>query len=538
MNDAGSWGRMGGAELARRIADGEVKSREVVEIRIARLREAHQRLNVLSVDRFEAALKEADAADQCLARQEIVGPLHGVPMTVKDCFDIAGLPTALGVDGQDRPVTQDSYPVARLRAAGAIILGKTTVPQLMMLLETSSPRHGETLHPTHADRTPGGSSGGEAAAIASGGSPLGLGTDMGGSIRIPAHFCGVFGLKPGSHLWEMAGVRQLFPHTGALPTVVGPLAQNAEDLALAYHLIRDEGHSPATSWMGAHGAGNRWRCAVWENDPYIGASPAIVDAVRRAAAKLESLGVELVSIPPPDIRQAVALFVALASADGGVTARGILRNSRMHPQIRQIISLAGMPAAIRAILMRWSGWRAEAYQADLYRYAARRTVRGYWQLLAEVLAYRQRFLESLKAERIDFCLTPPFIVPAFRRGASLDLTVGGGFAFLANLLDLPAGVVPLGHVSPEMETVRPEGGSTTARIARKSEIGSSGLPVGVQLIAGPSQEGLLLKLMRLLEPPPRHRWDADRWEGAAKDPRKFRGEPGSSPVVPPFQPAG
>jgi fatty acid amide hydrolase len=528
--------QLSAAEIARRIADGALRSQDVVNAFIVRLEQSHAKLNCLSARRFDEARQEAQLADEILAKKSVTGPLHGVPITIKDCFDVAGLPTAVGVDRCRGNVRDDCWVVQKLRNAGAIVLGKSTVPQLMMMLETTSPLHGETLHPTHADRTPGGSSGGEAAIIASGGSPLGIGTDMGGSVRIPAHFCGVCGFKPGSRILEMTGVRQLFPHTGALPTVVGPIARNVEDLVLVQQILR--GPERNTLSMVRRQGLQGLRIAVWEDDPYFGASPSIRSTTRQAAEYLAGLGAELVPLSPPLLRRVVALFIAMASADGGASAAAQLRSSRTHPNVRKIIALAGLPGLLRTACTTWFRWRDEAMLGDLYHFASKRTVRGYWQLMAEVMAFRQEFLQTWQADRLDACLMPPFATVAFRRGASLDLIMAGGFAFLANLLDWPAGVVPAGIVTTQRETDRPTGGDSLQRVARRSELGSAGLPIAVQVMAGPGQETLVLDLMRRLEQLPRRHWNEGTPAGGSTDPRFARPAAGPIPTVPPLQTAG
>ena len=187
----------GAAELARRIAAGELTSEEVVAAHIARIEAVDGQLNAVVTRTFDAAVSQSRQADAALARGERCGPLHGVPFTLKDCFDVAGLDSTIGLTHHVGQPAKESGPlVTRLLGAGAILLGKTNVPQLMVMHETDNPVFGRTNNPWNLERGPGGSSGGEAAVVAAGGSPLGLGTDLGGSIRQPAHACGICGFKP------------------------------------------------------------------------------------------------------------------------------------------------------------------------------------------------------------------------------------------------------------------------------------------------------------------------------------------------------
>jgi len=187
---------------------------------------------------FERARAAAIEADRALARGER-GPLLGVPMTVKECANVAGLPTTWGIPGTERiPVTEDAVAVTRLKSAGAVVLGKTNVPLMLADMQSYNAIYGTTNNPWDLARTPGGSSGGAAAALAAGYVPLELGTDIGGSLRIPAHFCGVFAHKPTHGIVPLRGI--VPPGTPSLSVpvrqdmaVAGPMARSAGDLALA-----------------------------------------------------------------------------------------------------------------------------------------------------------------------------------------------------------------------------------------------------------------------------------------------------------------
>jgi fatty acid amide hydrolase len=198
--------RLGAAEIAHRVASGELSARDVVEACISRMERVNGRLNALAVPLFEQARAAATAADAARDRGDALGPLHRMPVTIKDMFDTAGTATTAGLTGRAaRVVDADSPLVERLRRAGAIVLGKTNVQQLGMLFETDNPVYGRTNNPWDPGRSPGGSSGGEAALIAAGGSPLGLGSDGGGSTRQPCHCCGIHGLKPTGGRLTMRG---------------------------------------------------------------------------------------------------------------------------------------------------------------------------------------------------------------------------------------------------------------------------------------------------------------------------------------------
>lgn len=219
----------------------QVSAVEVLDEHLAQIARHNPALNAivtLDEERSRARAQEADAA---LARGECWGPLHGMPVTIKDSLETAGLRTTAGHPPLAGYVpSQDAPTVARLRAAGAIILGKTNLPELAMDVQSDNPIFGRSNNPWDLERTPGGSTGGGAAAVAAGMSPLTLGSDAGGSVRIPAHYCGIFGLKPTEHrvpttghIPELPGAARGLRHL----VTIGPMARSVEDLALALRLI-------------------------------------------------------------------------------------------------------------------------------------------------------------------------------------------------------------------------------------------------------------------------------------------------------------
>jgi amidase len=266
--------------LARRIAAREVSAAEVVQAHLDRIEETKAINAVVALN--PRALEQARAAPP--------GPLHGVPFTVKDNISAAGLPMAIGVPQRAHVIAaEDATVVARLKQAGAILLGKTNCPPWAGGIETENPVYGRTSNPYDLERTPGGSSGGEAAIVAAGGSPCGLGTDSGASVRLPAHFCGLAALKPTTGRVPLTGVLDDEGALGTLGdprTVVGPLARSVDDVALLYELIagpdgRDAGvvpvpreDPPATLRAAVYTDG-----AGAETTAVVNAAAAVLDAV-------------------------------------------------------------------------------------------------------------------------------------------------------------------------------------------------------------------------------------------------------------------
>jgi amidase len=293
-------------EIARRIRAREVSSRAVTEHFIDRIERLDGALNAVVVRDFERARAAADAADAALARGDALGALHGVPLTVKESYDIAGLPTTWGIPAfRDNIATTDAAVVASLRAAGAVLLGKTNVPVELADFQSFNPIYGTTNNPWNPARVPGGSSGGSAAALAAGFTPLEFGSDIGGSIRNPAHFCGVYGHKPTWNIVPAQG--HALPGMLAPPdiAVMGPLARTAEDLAVALDLVAGPGPL-ATGWRldlprPARTRLAEYRVAIWADDPRSPVVREVADRVQSIAEVLSRAGATVSDTARPAI---------------------------------------------------------------------------------------------------------------------------------------------------------------------------------------------------------------------------------------------
>jgi amidase len=293
---------LGASELAARIRERQLSSREIVEALITRNERLHPRLNAVVTLDAERARAAAHEADEALARGELRGVLHGVPFTVKDTFETAGLRTTAGSPAfADYVPAQDASVCARLRAAGAILLGKTNTPPMAALPQTDNPVFGRTNNPWNLGRTPGGSSGGSAAAVAAGLVPLDIGSDLSGSLRIPAQFCGVYAFKPTARRASIAGH---IPDPPGIPRIdrclgqPGPMARSVADLGLALSVLcgvdaRDTETAPVPWQSGGVREPRSLRVAFAPTLPGVPVRREIRDAVTRCAKLLEAAGAEV-----------------------------------------------------------------------------------------------------------------------------------------------------------------------------------------------------------------------------------------------------
>jgi amidase len=443
-------------ETVRLTTSGERSAREVVEESIARIDELNPRLNGFTQVLAARARAEADERDAALARGEAPGPLHGVPVAIKEELDVAGCVTTYGGRANTTPVTADSEVVRRLRGAGAVVVGKTAMPEFGSFPFTESEHTGYTLNPWDESRSPGGSSGGTAVAVATGMVPVGLGGDAGGSIRVPAAFTGLFGLKPQRgrvttaphpHLWWSLGV-------------VGPLTRTVVDSALVHDVVR--GNLPTDLYRAggdepfmAAAAREPGRLRVgWSvRVPSLGVrnDPVHVDAVRDTARLLAGLGHDVaeVDVHYPD---PTAAFVPQFLAGVRTEADEVDHFDRLERRTRQTYRLGSwVTPGVREAALR----RTEAYSRRLNRVF----------------------------EDIDVLLTP---VTAHRPPA-LGIVMGKG-TVRSSLASLPT----ITYMVPWNLAGNPAAAVPTG-------IGPDGLPVAVQLVGRTDDESTLFSLSAQLE---------------------------------------
>jgi len=297
--------------LAREIRARRISSEEVVVAYLRRIEEVNGRLNAVVQPPAQAALTAARVADAALARGDLVGPLHGVPFTAKDVFDTAGVVTAAGLAERATFVpTHDATVVARMRAAGGILLGKTNCPPGGAGGDSENAVYGATNNPYDLERTPGGSSGGEAAIIASGGSPVGLGSDSGGSLRLPAHYCGIATLRPTAGRVPATGGYGLPGGLSDSRTQVGPMARYVADLALTLPIIagidwRDSAVMPVPLGDPHTVALSRLRLAFYLDDGIAPSTPDTAATVLRAVQALANAGLTVAEERPPQVLESL-----------------------------------------------------------------------------------------------------------------------------------------------------------------------------------------------------------------------------------------
>jgi fatty acid amide hydrolase len=513
----------GAAEIARRIAARDVSAISVVEAHIARIEEVNGRINAVVVKRFDEARREAELVDRQLTSSSAgqaanqgmpEQPLLGVPITIKECFYLAGTAATIGLDRRRNEVsTEDGLLVQRLRRAGAIVLGKTNLPQMMIWHESDNPLFGRTNNPWDLARTPGGSTGGEAAIVAARGSPLGLGNDLGGSIRIPCHWCGIHGLKPSSLRLPRVGTLSTLRGFESIVTQAGPMARRVEDLPLALSVLADnsaDGYVAGDVVPGKLGdpaavAVERLKIACWTDDGLFPSSPGIQRAVREAAAALRARGAEIIELDAATVSERFALqevfdtYCSLLSADGAAGAAELTHGSTLDWRVSRMMWMAALWPVSRMTMVTALRRAGQRWMARLVSAARARTADAFWRLTLKKNTLARGTIDWLREARFDAILCPPHALPAPQHVKAFDLISAACQAFVFNMLGLPAGVVSLSRIRPGEDISRSAGRDKVLRQAAAVERGSAGLPVGVQVVAMPWREDVVLALMAALE---------------------------------------
>jgi len=422
--------QLGALELADRIRSKEVSSREVLEAHLARVDECNGALNAIVRLLSDEARSAADAADAAVAAGGELGRLHGVPCTVKENIDLAGTPTTQGVTAlADAIATIDSPTVERMRAAGAIPFARTNLPDFGLRVHTDSQLHGPTRNPWNPEVTAGGSSGGEGAAIASGMSPIGLGNDIGGSLRNPAHCCGISSLKPTVGVIPMATVvpPEDMTLSSQLMVVEGPMARSVGDVRAGLEILagqhwRDPRSVTATLTDAA--PGERLRIAVMADPPGGTTDPGIAGAIRSVADLLADAGHDVVEATPPNYERTVDLWRMLMIDD--IRAQ------------KDLLPLVLGPDAL-ALLTMFDESSGPTLIPDTHLMHAER-----YALMRQWAAYHQVY---------PVLLSPTWAQRAFAPGADLDPDTGVEMmtdtirpVLPSNLLGTPSVVTPAGVV--------------------------------------------------------------------------------------------
>lgn len=493
-------------ELLAALHRRELSSVEITRALIARRNATDDGLGAF-VHRFDdGAMAQAALADQMRARGEHDQPLLGLPITVKENFATRGTPVTLGLKSwMNRSSDEEAAIVHVARDVGAIVLGKTNVPQFLLSLECENELFGTTRNPWDTGRSPGGSSGGEGAAIATGMSPLGIASDIGGSIRIPAAWCGIVGFKPTAGRWSNRGQHGALPGQEVARAVAGPMARTVADVALAMSALspeRQHAVDPRVPPMPMASPSSvevrRLVVGVYEDDGFFAPSPVIGRAIREASAALTAAGIRVVPYQPPRSWDIMRTWMSALSADGGATLFGLLQGQRAIPQLDGMLSLAKMPNWMRQVSAKLMRARGEDRVAMLLEAFGTKPVQAYWALTAQRTMLQREEMLSWADQALDAVLGPATVTPPALLRETGDWALGAVHTMRGNVLDLPSGVQPITRVRAD-DLPRSRPADRLERKAARFEAGATGLPVAVQITSRPWEEHVALALMAVVE---------------------------------------
>ena len=449
--------RLDAVELAAMIHNGQVSSRDAVRSSLDRLDAVNPAINAVVVPMHDAALKAADDADMTRDRGEALGPLHGVPITVKINTDQEGWPNDHGVVAfKTQMASEDAPVVAHLRAAGGIIIGRTNSPCFGMRWFTGNDLYGETRNPWNFVHTPGGSSGGAAAAVAAGIGAIGQGNDIAGSVRYPAYCCGLIGLRPTLGRVPAFSITAKAPMALAAQfmAVQGPLTRRVRDCRLAFEVIaQPHPRDPRVPIVGSYPAPRRpLRAALVPDPANLGAHPAVTAAVRAAGRALEASGYVIEEREPPELGRAAELWGEIAGPD-------------TLALLEPLVETYG-DKGIRQGLALWRGAWPDLDPATTLRALAERV---------RILRLWGAFFEEYPVVIMPTCTQPPFAWDEdVRDQPTTNRIVEAQRAMLAvSVLGLPGLSVPTGV--------------------------DQGLPTGVQIVAAPWREDLCFDAADIVE---------------------------------------
>jgi Asp-tRNA(Asn)/Glu-tRNA(Gln) amidotransferase A subunit family amidase len=449
--------RLAATEMACLVRQKKLSPVEVVEAHLQQIERLNPRLNAFVCIDFERAREAARRAEQRMM-QDDHGPLLGVPISIKSSIDVVNLRSEVGSRLRRGYIaTQDAPLVRRLKDAGAIILGTTNTPEMLMAYETDNLLYGRSCNPWDLERTPGGSSGGEAAAIAAGMSAAGVGSDGGGSIRVPAHFSGICGLKPTPGRIPATGHFPPCVGPWAIMGVVGPMARTVSDLKLLLNVMAgpDDGDAMAAPIAPSSAVSHQIQVGFYEHYACGSTTAETRDTVRRAAGALRAAGVRVEPFLPTELDEALRLWELVFCDAGAVLVTAAVR---------------GHEAELSAVLQGF---------LDYVRHKPPLTAENLLLALVRRDELRARFLRNMRPYRV--LLAPVSSGPAFRHGDGgwgashpTNYLETMRYSQPFNLLGLPAAVVPVSY-SPE------------------------GLPIGVQVIGRPCEEELVLSVAATIE---------------------------------------
>ncbi|KAJ8276955.1 hypothetical protein GJAV_G00069770 [Gymnothorax javanicus] len=492
------------AELTKKLKEKSLNPDAVLHAYMGKALEVHRKLNC-ATDFLLENIEELGEAE--LNRE---GLLYGVPVSIKDNIGCKGHDSTCGVLSKlEQPAPVDSVLVQVLKKQGAIPFVKTNVPQGLLSYDCGNPIFGQTINPHNSQKTPGGSSGGEAALIAAGGSILGIGSDLGGSIRIPASFCGICGFKPTPNRLSLRGGSSCCRGQTTAQPSMGPIGKDVDSLALCMKALLcedmftlDPSVPPMPFMEQEYLSTKRLRIGYYETDDYQLASPSMRRALREVKALLEDAGHTLVPFSLPRAEYAMNLFAKCVLADEAATLLSHFKGGPVDPCVRHQVAVYRLPRVVKKMFSKLLRLLYPRMARATAAFSGAGSVKNLWKLYTENEDYFYEFTEEWRKLELDVLLTPA-LGPAYNFGYCGKLFNALSYTIFLNCLGFPAGVVPVSTVTDadeeELKHYKGHYGDLWDRCFKQAVTGAQGLPVAVQCTAPPWRDELCLRFMKEVE---------------------------------------
>ncbi|NXR77736.1 FAAH1 hydrolase, partial [Pycnonotus jocosus] len=504
-------------ELTGRLQEGSLSPRTVLYTYLEKALEVTQQTNCL-----RHFIPECEEQLQEIQQHKEKGLLYGIPVSIKDHIGHKGhLATCGLVQCLGTLMEEDSVLVKVLKRQGAIPFAMTNVPQSLFSYDCSNPIFGQTLNPLNPQKSPGGSSGGEGALIAGGGSILGIGSDMGGSIRLPSSFCGLCGLKPTAE--RLRGVGWGLAHPSAqcgclllshpVPCALGPMARDVDSLALCMKALLcqemfqlDPTVPPIPFNEQVYSSSTPLRVGYYDTDGCLPLPPCMRRAVQETRHALQAAGHQLVLFSPPRVPYVMTeLFMKTFFADGGRAWLDVFTGNIVDPSMKPQVNFCNLPRLVKkllALLLKPLQFLLLLKLKGVAMISTCRSVKEMWNHHHQIQVYRSQFITQWKELQLDVVLCP-ILGPAFTTGYPGKLLTAIPSTMLYNVLNFPAGVVPVSTVTEadeeELKLYKGCCDDPWDRALKQAVSGAVGMPVAVQCVALPWQEELCLRFMKEVE---------------------------------------
>ncbi|XP_046552493.1 fatty-acid amide hydrolase 1-like isoform X1 [Haliotis rubra] len=496
-------------DLQHKLQRGDLTAMDVLRAYQSRALEVDEKMNCV----VEPILEAEELAMLCDSKTDPKGPLHGIPVSVKENIELKGYDCTGGMEYYvNKPVAQDAVVIQVLKQQGAIPFMRTNIPQTLYSYACSNPIYGVTTHPKDPTRSPGGSSGGEGALLGAGGSICGLGTDIGGSVRVPAQMCGVCALKPTRGRLSPEGHFTVNPGQTLVQGVVGPMAQDVEGLVKLTEALmapemfaRDPQVVPIPFRKEMYESTCPLKIGFYTWDGNIRPVPATIRAVHVAKTALEKIGHKVVSFSPPQIATVFpSMFVAPMGGDRCQSVMERMANDHVDESLTLVYAACSIPTWLVTLISKALQPLDPVLAKSFQKFTGVKSVYDWYKVAVRIQNYRKEFLEHWRRQDLDAVICPVYPCPAVVLSSAGKLTAGGSYCALYNVLRYSAGSIPVTTVTEAdvQEVADPKVYPATTlleKLVKRGSKGSEGLPVSVQCVCLPYHEEQVLRVMHDVE---------------------------------------